>query len=133
MLSLSQYVFFHQFACNHQLIFDYSTVYDEITTSHWKVPQFLILCSWFLNLHIITCQVKKIHHDIFKKSHCMFLPLVRVLSFIGSQKLVSACWGSNRLVPPIIPNHQHRNLHLYLQHEQQDGNQWAPARGSLNR
>ena len=44
---------------------------------------------------------------------------------------VSAHWGSNRLVPPIIPHHQHRNLHLYLQHEQQDGNQWAPARGSL--
>ena len=62
----------------------------------------------------------------------MFLPLVRVLSFIGSQKLVSACWGSNRLVPPIIPHHQHRNLQFYLQHEQHDGNQWAPARGSLN-
>ena len=39
-------------------------------------------------------------------------PFYRVSSFIGSQKLVSACWGSNRLVPPIIPHHQQRNLHL---------------------
>ena len=55
-------------------------------------------------------------------------PFNRVSSF-----LVSGCWGSNRLVPPIIPHHQHRNLHLYHQHEQHDVNQWAPARGSLNR
>jgi len=40
-------------------------------------------------------------------------PFYRVSSFIGSQKLVSACWGSNRLVPLIIPHHQNCNVHLY--------------------
>ena len=40
-------------------------------------------------------------------------PSYRVSSFIGSQKLVSACWGSNRLVPLIIPHHQNCNVHLY--------------------
>ena len=30
MLSLSQYVFFHQFACNHQLIFDYSQMMTSL-------------------------------------------------------------------------------------------------------
>ena len=55
-------------------------------------------------------------------------PFNRVSSF-----LVSGCWGSNRLVPPFIPHHQHRNLHIYHQHEQHDGIQWwAPARGSQN-
>ena len=54
-------------------------------------------------------------------------PFYRVSSFIGSQKLVSAYWGSKRLVPTITPNHQHCKLHLYHQHEQHDGKQWAPA------
>ena len=40
-------------------------------------------------------------------------PSYRVSSFIGSQKLVSACGGSNRLVSLIIPHHQNCNVHLY--------------------
>ena len=143
--------FFHQFACNHQLIFDCSQTMTSQADIKVKFYNLLAEKKLAKQGKKVVALTSAVYHEIttslavinsgtnsawiyhFWARYCPYFNFVDYYPIMISKiVLKSVLWRGSESTSTFCIFQLLCNLHLYHQHEQHDGNHWAPARGSLN-